>query len=265
MKKLVLMFLVSLVMSCGTKKEEKIEEVKEGSVSEKVVKKGNEPINVGIEVKYYFENQKLYIESKTNLPEETELMVIVSNESGYFAQDRVKVENGGFKTNGFTNKGKPLTGQYTIEISTPMPEAQDSAAVKEKIGINGEFLIGKNVKEEERIGTGEKYNSVQVAIEMNTKNIEKKEENVDSQVKKRYNELISFYSKKSSFVESGKFNKDFIRKINEEKEKHKDDVELYAAYGDLITLAMELDNRNLGQKYSQEFINFVENNMKNFE
>jgi hypothetical protein len=266
MKKLVLMSLVLLVMSCGTKKEEKVEEVKEDLATEKVELEETEkfePFDVEIKIDTYFEGGKFYIEGETNLPEEMDLMATIMQNGIMIGQSSLKIKDRKFKSEGLSQQGEPFRGKLEISISSPLPELQENSLVKKKIGKDGENLKGKYtvINEWE---SGRKFTTVEF-VEIIATNKKEKTENKKYTIQKDYSELISFYFQKSSPVESGKFNKEFIIKINQEKEKYKSNIELYAAYGDLITLAMELDNKNIGQKYDQEFINFVENNMKNFK
>lgn len=82
----------------------------------------------------------------TNLPEDTELMVTVSNEDGYTAQDKaVVLANGVANTSEFSNDGAGLSGKYTVRVSMSLPKLQKDS-VQEVIGKNGENISGKYVQ-----------------------------------------------------------------------------------------------------------------------
>ena len=80
----------------------------------------------------------------TNLPESTELIVTVSNDT-YTAQDNVVILNSGTGyTSEFSDNGAALEGTYNVSVSMNPPSLQKEA-VQEVIGKNGEFLTGKFV------------------------------------------------------------------------------------------------------------------------
>ena len=81
---------------------------------------------------------------KTNLPDETELMLTL-NGRGYIAQGEAVVEGGTAISERFTDKGEQLIGDYTLEVLMPVANAQTDY-VKHFIGKNGEYLTGPYVK-----------------------------------------------------------------------------------------------------------------------
>ena len=88
----------------------------------------------------------------TNLPESTELMVTVSNDSGYTAQDTtVVLANGTGYTSEFSDNGKGLKGKYTVTVSMSLPTLQKQS-VRDVIGENGENIGGQYV---EKSGIGD--------------------------------------------------------------------------------------------------------------
>ena len=81
---------------------------------------------------------------ETNLPGGTELMLTLKGR-GYLAQDKVIVGDGVAVCERFTDKGKQLVGDFTLEVLMPIPSVQ-SDYVKHFIGERGEYLTGPNVK-----------------------------------------------------------------------------------------------------------------------
>lgn len=90
---------------------------------------------------------KPVIAGKTNLPDQTPLLLTITRkESGYMAQDKVLVKGGGFKSSVFSQNGKPLnSGAYHAEIGTPMA-ALMPASVQAVVGKSGEKMQGASVK-----------------------------------------------------------------------------------------------------------------------
>jgi hypothetical protein len=98
----------------------------------------------------------LRIKGKTNLPDETKLMIYIScPEIGYEAGDPTFVTNGQFESSWFSNSKRPLNrlgdGKYIVEISTPTVEVLDES-VKKVLGENGRNMTGNLVKFDEVFG-----------------------------------------------------------------------------------------------------------------
>jgi len=85
----------------------------------------------------------------TNLPENTELMITVSNADGYKAQDKVVIlaKGSGF-TSEFSDHGKALKGDYDVSVSMSLPALQKDS-VRKVIGEEGERIGGQYVKKSE--------------------------------------------------------------------------------------------------------------------
>lgn len=82
----------------------------------------------------------------TNLPEDTKLMVTVSNKDGYTAQDNVVIlATGTGYTAEFSENGAALKGAYEVKVTMSIPKLQ-SESVRAIIGENGEYLSGKYVQ-----------------------------------------------------------------------------------------------------------------------
>lgn len=94
------------------------------------------------------EDEKVYVEGETNLPDYAEIMIIVTAEE-YTGQTKTIVKNGAFKTEGFTNKGSKLPqGEYDLSISLGIPSTQDDKFIK-VVGNDYEYLTGDLIKESE--------------------------------------------------------------------------------------------------------------------
>lgn len=92
------------------------------------------------------EDGTVLFEITTNLPKDTKLMVTVSNDEGYRAQDTaVIMNNGKGYTAEFSNHGDGLKGNYQVSVSMSLPKLQ-ATSVQTVIGKNGEFITGKYVK-----------------------------------------------------------------------------------------------------------------------
>ena len=92
----------------------------------------------------------LQIKGRTNLPDETEVMIFIScPEIGYEAGDKATVTNGRFESSSFSNSKRPLNrledGQYIIEITTPTVQVLNES-VKKILGEGGRNMTGKLVK-----------------------------------------------------------------------------------------------------------------------
>lgn len=91
------------------------------------------------------EERKVSVEGITNLPDDTELMVTISNSLGYRGQESASVLGRRFRAGPFSAHGQPLPeGRYTVDVTMPIPRVQP-AAVRSVIGEHGEKLSGKLV------------------------------------------------------------------------------------------------------------------------
>lgn len=102
---------------------------------------------VTMSAKFDGEDKPLVI-GATNLPEGTELMVTVQRtESGYMAQGKTRVVNGGtFRAGPFSQKGAPLNpGTYAVSVSSTIASLQPSS-VRSVMGQGGSNLEGPLVK-----------------------------------------------------------------------------------------------------------------------
>lgn len=83
---------------------------------------------------------------KTNLPDETELLLTVNGDNGSKFQDKVIVEDGTAQSVQFGSESNSVPGKFSLHISMSLPSLQ-SDAVREVIGENGEYISGPYVKE----------------------------------------------------------------------------------------------------------------------
>ncbi|MDJ0304743.1 FRG domain-containing protein [Dehalobacter sp.] len=92
------------------------------------------------------DDKKVIIQASTNLFDDAELMISINKNKRLFAQDKVKIENGKFKSAKFTDKGNGYeSGDYSLEILLPIASVQPKSFV-EKAGIEYENLIGEFVE-----------------------------------------------------------------------------------------------------------------------
>lgn len=100
-------------------------------------------INAYIDVTTKFNDSgKVYFEIASNLPDETKLMLTLSDGESYSAQSSVVVKDGKVTSEAFSNKGNVISsGSYTLKISMPLAVVQPDS-VRKLIGNNGENLIG---------------------------------------------------------------------------------------------------------------------------
>ena len=81
----------------------------------------------------------------TNLPEDTELLVTLTDDNDYTAQDTaVILKDGTGYTAEFSDHGEGLKGKYHVAVTMSLPSLQ-ADTVQEIIGKNGEYIGGKYV------------------------------------------------------------------------------------------------------------------------
>ena len=103
-----------------------------------------ETITVSLEVepKVNAEDGSVLFAIKTNLPEDTRLLITVSDGASYTAQDHATIlNNGEGYTTEFSNHGEALKGTYTVSVSMGLPKLQKQV-VQDIIGKNGENIKG---------------------------------------------------------------------------------------------------------------------------
>ena len=94
---------------------------------------------------------KAAIDIETNLPDETELMLTLSKgdyntENKWTGQTKVTIKDGKAHSEGFSNKGVKLSGDFDLCISMSLPGLQ-SDAVRAVIGEHGENMTGSLVED----------------------------------------------------------------------------------------------------------------------
>ena len=130
-----------------------VEEVKETDTekTEDVVS----DFDVTVDASAHKDGNAVIFEIETNLPDETELMLTLSNgnyneNNAFTAQTKVNIKDGKATSEGFSNKGEALSGDFDLSISMSLPSLQ-SDAVRAIIGENGEHMTG-NLVESSSIG-----------------------------------------------------------------------------------------------------------------
>ena len=93
---------------------------------------------------------KVQVVGQTSLPDGMKLMLGLRNRStDYFAQNKVTVSNGEFRSDPFSNRGAALpAGTYQVSVSSPLPRLQP-VSVRTAIGENGEALSGPAIVQED--------------------------------------------------------------------------------------------------------------------
>lgn len=103
------------------------------------------PVTVEISVDVGGETGKPEFTINTNLPDETELMLTLSDGADFTAQTKVTIENGAATSEAFSQKGEALSGVYSLCVSMSLPRFQ-SDAVRSVIGEAGENITGPYVE-----------------------------------------------------------------------------------------------------------------------
>ncbi len=107
------------------------------------------------------ELKKIQVNGKTNLPDETELMLSLENSSiNYLAQDKAVVQSGQFISSWFADASRPAerlaNGTYVLKLFTPSVFVL-SPSVKEILGEKGRNMTGKLIKFDEVFGNRVEY------------------------------------------------------------------------------------------------------------
>ena len=104
-------------------------------------------LEVVLDVSYETVGSGTQFTVKTNLPDETVLMLTLEG-NGYRGQANITVSGGKAVSEGFSNSGVALSGQYSLTVSMSTPKIQ-AEIVSKRVGINGEFLAGPYVVEDD--------------------------------------------------------------------------------------------------------------------
>jgi hypothetical protein len=110
------------------------------------------------------ELRTLRVRGKTNLPDETEIMIHLSCPGlNYSAEDQAMVMNGKFESSSFSDARRPLqrlgSGQYLLELSTPTASALREAAAN-ILGEKGRNMTGRLIKFDEVFGNRMNYSKM---------------------------------------------------------------------------------------------------------
>ena len=96
------------------------------------------------------ETGKIAFSIATNLPDETELMLTLTENGGnYRGQGKVVIKDNAGISEKFSQKGDALpAGQYKLDISMSLAKFQ-TESVQSVIGVDGEYLTGDLVKQDD--------------------------------------------------------------------------------------------------------------------
>lgn len=134
------------------KKTKEPEKVKESEKAKKS-KETKEPeeastFEVTMDVKDKTTDGQTTFKITTNLPNDMKLMLTLSRDGGFRAQDSVVIKNGNATSSGFSEKGNALDGNYKLHVSSSMTKLQPES-VQKMIGKKGERMEGSLVKTED--------------------------------------------------------------------------------------------------------------------
>jgi hypothetical protein len=91
------------------------------------------------------ENDRIQLNGTSNLPNNTALLVTVTNdELNYLAQDKATILNGKFSAGPFSSKSFLKRGDYLIKVTMPVSSVQPKN-VQTVIGDSGQYLKGHGV------------------------------------------------------------------------------------------------------------------------
>lgn len=82
---------------------------------------------------------------KTNLPDETELLLTVNGDNGSKFQDKVIIKDGTAESVQFGSESNFVPDKFSLHVSMSLPSLQ-SDAVRATIGEKGEYISGQYVK-----------------------------------------------------------------------------------------------------------------------
>ena len=210
----LLLFLSFVISGCNTSEDEIEKEVSPTEKNEEIEVKqnqeiievpiSNEPINVTLDLEVVNNEEKIEFKGKTNLPNDTEVMISLSNTTGYKAQDNQSVSNNGsFSSGPFSKQGKGLdNGTYTVEVSTPTENVQPEN-VQKLIGDNGVNLTGSLIESDEVWGNRLKYSETfKIENSTSTNQTSTQSGNVTASDAEIYTYMKSQYDRLTDFGEN---------------------------------------------------------------
>lgn len=194
MKKFIIfIFSLAFILSgCSQPKEtETQEEVTEVEEVEEVVV--NSEINVTMDLEIVENQGRVEFIGKTNLPDETEIMVTLTNYNGYKGQDETYIQDGSFTAGPFSDKDFALpNGTYNVRITTPIARLQPDS-VKKILGDKGVNLVGDLITYDSTFGNLLEYNeSFDIGTTSTSSNNNYSEEEVYGYMEYYYNQLTNY-------------------------------------------------------------------------
>ena len=142
---LSLLALVLVLGACGDDDATNVDVKKEETPKEEVPKK----INVNIDVNEETTDGKATFAGTTNLPDDWELLITLTNENGYSGQTKVVIENRVFESEQFSNKGETLEpGAYQVKVIMSIANTQPES-IQGVIGEDSKNSEGKLVEDGE--------------------------------------------------------------------------------------------------------------------
>ena len=138
MRFIIVLILILLIPGCSDQAQSQSQQ--------RSLKKLSEPVYIKANVKSK-EDAKVMVVGNTNLPDTTELIISISNDTvGFEDSCNSVVERGQFSSGLLGYDGGLKAGKYRVEIIMPIPSTQ-SDYVRRIIGASGEHLSGPLVSE----------------------------------------------------------------------------------------------------------------------
>lgn len=150
---LVLTIIGFIIMPSSDNNEIADNVIEEPTVDNNIIEEVIEDIDVFINVSGSQLDEKTVFYVDTNLPDDAELMLTLSNgkrgeDGSYSASTKIKITDGkgNNESEGLTKSGERIEGEYDLVVSMSIPSVQ-SDIVREVIGQKGERLVGSLVDE----------------------------------------------------------------------------------------------------------------------
>lgn len=133
--------IVSACSEAGSNEEKSNDHVQANSVN-----KMSDKVNLSADASNT-DDGRVLVTGKTNLPDNTELLISLSNESiGFTAQDNSIVNKGAFSAGPLGQKAGLSAGNYMVTVMMPVSGVQPDN-VQSIVGNEGQYLTGPLVKD----------------------------------------------------------------------------------------------------------------------
>ena len=221
-------------------------------------------IHLQLELEYKKVNNSVIFLGYTNLPNGTKLGINLQGPRKYYAQDfDIIVKNGHYESQKFTSAGKPLIGDFQVELFTILNKHWQSQETLSKL----QTYIGPQIKNERieiikniSFGSGEEKSKIKEKIDAE----EKTNIKYEKLLIKYYNELMLFKDDSLfhfyGFGTAGKYHK-WMEDVERLRNSKNLNMKLEIAFGDLLQLGSEYFKTN-GEE--NDFTKFCNESIKEF-